>query len=232
MAKNRKWKQFKIFIEKCYGCPAGSEKGKSCWLQAYSLMKEIILEERGKKSGFAPSLEDLDDVTDFEYDIQGWLEDCLDEIDMREDYETLLNLCDDLLSLFQWPAYSGSDLKFRKSAALHSLGRNQEALQFCRSWMDEEPDNIVSSTAGVYAYVAVNRFEEAEKLVNRFIPDKAACTEDNEIMFTAASKLYKAMGNKKEEKIIEQAIEKYDEQLEKEFFSDYEDDETDEFEFW
>ena len=29
----------------------------------------------------------LDEATDYKYDISEWLEDCLDEIDMREEYE-------------------------------------------------------------------------------------------------------------------------------------------------
>ena len=46
---------------------------------------------------FAPELELLDDATDYRFDIEGWLEDCLDEMDIREDHEVLLRMCDDLL---------------------------------------------------------------------------------------------------------------------------------------
>lgn len=57
--------------------------------------------------------------------MQGWLEDCLDEIDMREDNECLLRMCDDLLNMFEWSEYTGSDLKFRKAMALGALGRKK-----------------------------------------------------------------------------------------------------------
>ena len=48
----------------------------------------------------------LDEATDYKYDISEWLEDCLDEIDMREEYEVLFCMCDTLLSLFSWPDYT------------------------------------------------------------------------------------------------------------------------------
>ena len=53
----------------------------------------------------------------------------LDEIDMREDYETLLHMCNDLLELFGWPEYTGSDIKFRKATVLRQLGRGKESVR-------------------------------------------------------------------------------------------------------
>lgn len=55
------------------------------------------------------------------------LEDCLDEMDMREEHEILLKMCEDLLTLFDWPEYTGSDLKLRKVFALLSLDRSKKA---------------------------------------------------------------------------------------------------------
>ena len=109
---------------------------------------------------------------------------------MREDYETLLRMCDDLLKMCGWPDYSGSDIKFQKVAALGALGRNKEAVEYCRKWIQKEPENIAASTAGVYAFIRTKEYEEAEKLAARFVPNPAECMEENEIMFTAVSKLY------------------------------------------
>lgn len=43
---NKKWKRFNKLTVKCYLNMIGTEKDGSCWLQAFELMKEIILEER------------------------------------------------------------------------------------------------------------------------------------------------------------------------------------------
>lgn len=210
----------------------GAEKEASCWTQAFERLKEIILEERKANPEFAPELEQIDDATDFALDIQDWLEDCLDEIDMREDYETLLAMCNDLLDLFSWPEYTDSDINFRKAIVLQNLNRTAEAVTFCEQWLDKEPVNIVAATAKVYALLSAKEYNEAGKLVDRFIADKSECDDDNEIMFAAASKLYEFTGNKKAKKEVDTAIDKYDKMLE-EYFSDpdYDFDDEDDLPF-
>ena len=223
---NKKWKQFDKLTEKCYLNMIGAEKDSSYWLKAFDLMKEIILEERKDSPGFAAELEMIDDATDYAFDIQGWLEDCLDEIDMREEYKTLLKMCNDLLELFGWPEYSDSDIKFRKATELRELGKTKEAVEFCEKWIRKEPENVVAATAGVYAFIGTKEYDKAETLVDRFIMDNSKCFEENEIMFIAASKLYGAMGKEKEKKEVDKAIQEYDDCLEEYFLNpDFDEDE-------
>lgn len=174
----------------------GAELDGSCWLKAFELLKEIVQEERDKNPSFAPELELLDEATDY-----------------RREYETLLKMCDDLLHLFNLPEDTRADLKFRKSSALNSIGRYKEAAKYCEKWIKQEPENIVAATAGIYAYINTKDFTAAEKLVDRFIFDKSICGDDNDIMFTAASKLYEAMGKRKEKKQIDRALKDYDKYL-------------------
>lgn len=73
-------------------------------------------------------------------------------------------------------------------------------------------------------------FDEAEQLIRQFIGDGDECTEENDVMFTAASKFYEITGNKKARKKMEQALEAYDEYLEEMFdMGDYDPDENYEF---
>ena len=130
--KNKKWKQFGKLTEQCYRNMIGAEKDSSCWEKAFELLMEIVREERQKEPNCFQEVYMLDEATDYKYDISEWLEDCLDETDMREEYEVLLGMCDTLLSLFAWPDYTGSDLKFRKSSVLEALGRNNEAVRSTR----------------------------------------------------------------------------------------------------
>lgn len=227
---SKKWRKFDTLTEKCYENLIDSEKDGSCWKQAFEFLKEIVREERQADPSCMPELELVDDATDYEHDVQGWLEDCLDEMDMREDYETLLRMCDDLLEMFGWPEYTGSDIKFLKVSALGDLGRNREAVEYCRKWIQKEPENVVASAAGVYALIGTKEYEEAEKLAAGFILNPAECTEENEIMFTAVSKLYEAMGRKKEKRQIDRAIKEYEERLEEEL-ADFDMDDEDEYSF-
>ena len=212
--QNSKWIQFSKLTGKCYMTMCGALKDANCWMQAFELLKEIVQEERKKNPNYGSTLEMLDDITDYCYDIQGWLEDCLDEVDMRGDSATLLRMCDELLTLFSWQEYSGSDIKFMKFSALQQLGKIKEAVKFCKEWIRKEPENIYAATAGVYAYIDIKAYSDAEALVDRFIFDKLICFEENDIMFIAASKLYEVMGKKQEKKLVDEALQKYDEELE------------------
>jgi len=228
--KNKKWDKFGKLTEKCYCNMIGAEKDGSCWEQAFELLMEIVREEREQNPNYAPEIELLDDATDYEYDIQGWLEDCLDEVDMRGNHKALLIMCDKLLDMFGWPEYTGSDIKFRKTAAMAQLGQKKESADFCKKWIQNEPENIIAACAGVYAFIEVKTFEEAEKLVERFIPDKSRCSEENDMMFVAASTLYQVTGRKKEKKVVDKAMKEYEEYL-KEYF-EYPEFDEDEEEFF
>ena len=230
---NKKWNKFDKLVEKCYLNMIGAEKNGGCWLQGYELLMEIIREERQQNPNYGATLEMLEEITDYEYDIQGWLEDCMDEIDMRGNQEALLKMCDDLLSMFSWPEYTGSDIKLRKSATMAALGQKKESAEFCKKWMAKEPQNIIAAVSGVYAFIGVKEFDEAEKFVERFISDKTQCSEENDMMFIAASTLYQVTGRKKEKKIIDKAIKEYEKYLEEHFEAyEYDEEDDDEFSDW
>lgn len=226
--KNKKWKQFGKLTEQCYRNMIGAEKDSSCWEKAFELLMEIVREERQKEPNCFQEVYMLDEATDYKYDISEWLEDCLDETDMREEYEVLLGMCDTLLSLFAWPDYTGSDLKFRKSSVLEALGRNNEAVSFCCKWFEKELENIMAATAYVYALIGAKEYEAAEKLIHRFIIDESECLEENEIMFRAASKYYGAIGDKTKKKQLDKVLKEYeayvDRLIEEEWLGSDEDD--------
>lgn len=210
---NRKWNQFNKLTEKCYSNMIGADKDGSCWLKAFELMKEIIYEERQTDPNYVRRLDMIDDVTDYEYDILGWLDDCMDELDMRGEYEAVLGICNDLLGMFDWNEYSDSDIKFTKTIVLRELGRNKEAEKYCRKWIQSEPENIVAATAAIYAYIDEGEYDETRKLIEKFIIDPTICTDDNDILFTAASKFYEAIGDNKKKRQIDNAIKEYEDRI-------------------
>ena len=215
--KNKKWKQFEKLTDQCYMDMIGSDKDGICWEKAFELLMEIVREERQKEPNCFQEVYMLDEATD-----------CLDEIDMREQYDVLLMMCDTLLSLFSWPDYTGSDLKFRKSCVLEALGRKNEAVSFCCKWFEKEPENIMAATAYVYALIGAKEYETAEKLIHQFIIDESECLEENEIMFRAASKYYGAIGDKTKKKQLDKVLKEYeayvDRMIEEEWLGSDEDD--------
>ena len=79
-------------------------------------------------------------------------------------------MCNDLIELFGWPEYSGSDIKFRKATVLRELGKTKEASEFCEKWMQKEPENVVAATAGVYVFIDTKEYDKATKKMKKTTP--------------------------------------------------------------
>lgn len=202
---------------------AGS-RDYDCWDKAFEVLKDIVADGRNERADYASELYQLDEMTDYEYDVQGWLEDYLDELDIREEKGKILKVCDTLLDMFRWKEDNPSEIRFMKAMTLQGLGENAAAVDFCRHWLEEEPDNIVAVTANVYVYTANGDMKEAEELIQEHIKEDTQCTEENDILFTAAAAYYKVSGNKKAYKRMDDALEAYDKYMEELFLGDGEDE--------
>lgn len=227
---SRKWKKFEELTRKCYMAMAGLEKSRNCWDEAFEALKETLDAERKEDPEYAAELYQLDDVTDYEYDVEGWLEDYLDDLDMRESKEKLLEVCNELLGLFRWGEDKPSDIRFMKVSALKNLGRAEEAEAFCEWWLGEEPDNYVAVAAEIYLLLEIRNMEAAEQLIQQHIHEDTKCTGENDVLFSAAATYYKVAGKKEEEERVQKKLDAYEEELEMLF--DGFDGEDDELEFF
>ena len=147
---------------------------------------------------------------------------------MHENYDVVLVICDKLLTSFCWLKYTASDIKFRKAAALSSLGQKEMSFDFCKEWLQKEPQNIMAATALIYASIAIGAFDNAEMIIKEFIPDGTQCTEENDIVFIAASVFYQITEKQKELQTIIQALEHYEKLLSEDFEMNYHEDYSEE----
>lgn len=221
---NSKWKRFEALTGRCYMSIAGLEKGRNCWDETFDALKEAVAWARKERPGYGAELYLLDEETDYEYDVQGWLEDYLDELDMRGRKEKLLEVCDQLLELFRWEEERPSDIKALKVSALKGLGRMEEAVAFCGEWLEEDPDDPVAVATGIYMFLEIRDMEAAEKLIREHIHGDTECTDQNDVLFTAAATYYKIAGKKEEESRIQKALDAYEKEME-EFFGGFDEDE-------
>lgn len=224
--KNRKWKQFDALAEKCEDNMIGLYGNNACWKEAYLTLKDIIKEGRKNNPDFPKKLYELDDATDFEHDIQSFLDDYFDTLSMYEKYETILDSADEMLQLFEWDESNIADIYFHKADALSLLNREKEAVEFCQAWLNEYPGNLSAATALIYAMVKQHNsdgtpLDAARKLVEKYIHPDTDCTDSNDILFMAASVLYETSGDKETHTQIENRIKEYEEKLD-ELITDYE----------
>ena len=210
---NKQWKVFDELTERCYTDMIRNTVDMVNWNSSFKLLTEIISDGRAGNPDFAKELYLLDDETDYEHDLQGWMEDYLGELEIREMYAELESVCRKLLGMFAWEEESPSDIRFLLASALEGQGKTQESLNLCREWTAKEPDNPYAVAALVYAKMNVNDLEGAEEIVKQHISDSTVCDEDNDVIFAAAVRLYQKNGNKEMEKKMDNAREEYDKKL-------------------
>lgn len=212
------WRKFEGFTSKCYINMIQSNTDISIWHDTFLVLIEIINVGRNQNSNFAPELYNLDESTDYKYDVGGFLEDYLDELDMYQQYEKVQQVCEKLIDLFEWKEDQPSDLRFRIASALGAQKKDAKRLAFCEDWYKKESDNISAAVALIYARTAAKDLSGAEQVVDSYISEGAVCTDENVIIYTAAEQLYKVSRNKKAEEQVKQSIKKYEDELE-EYYS-------------
>lgn len=210
---NKQWKKFDHLTATCYSDMARGVTDINNWNICFALLVEIITDGREANPDYAKELYLLDDETDYCHDVQGWLEDYLDELDIREMYPELESVCRKLLKLFEWKEEYPSEIRFLLASALGNQGETEEALKYCENWEAGETGNPLAAAALIYAKIKMEDFEGAEEDVKRYIAEDTICTEENDVIFTAALQLYKENGNKELEKKMDDALEEYDKRL-------------------
>lgn len=225
---NKWWKKFDRLSTNCYLELAQGSTNESTWDEAFGALLEAIEHERSRNADFGSELLELEEEIDYQCDVSGWLEDYLGDLDMREDYEKLRMTCEKVISLFRWEEDSPSDFRFLIASSLGNQEKHEEALAYCEDWYRSQPENMYAGAALVYARMGVKDMAGAEEVVKKFIPVGTVCSPVNDVMFVAASALYKVNGDKKASRRIEKALQKYDEELKEYFFGD---DDIDDLEF-
>ena len=206
-----KWNEFFTLVDDCYGCMMGEEDSDyTSWQKSFEMFKELVKEEREADPSFAPEFIMIDEAMDFDSDIEDWLTECLDEMDINEEYDTLLSMCNDILDLFKWPEDVGSDIRFLKARTMAALDKKKECADFCGEWLCNEPENIVAATANVYALIGTEEYAKAEEIVKHFILDTTECSIDNDLMYIAAATLYQLTGDLQKAEQLKNEIEAFD----------------------
>lgn len=211
---NKSWKKFKDLTSKCYLSMIRPDIDMTVWDEAFQVLIEIVKTGREKDSRFAPEMYYLDEITDYQCAVEDWVEDYLREVDMREQYERLQQICEKLLELFEWKEESAVDLKFRIAAAMGAQGRHEEAVAFCEAWYEEDLNSILSATALIYARLGAADVKGAGAIVEKHLSEDAVCTEENDILCSAALLFYQVSGNSAREEKLRQEMQRYEKEVE------------------
>lgn len=214
------WKEFGRLSSDCYINIGKADMTQ--WHQAFDTLIRAIEETRSIDPDFAKEFFEVDEQTDFEYGVDDWLLDYLDELGMRKLNEKCCEVCEKVIGLFAWKEQSPEDFVFEMSSALSDQGKTKEAVALCEKWHKEEPESQPLAAALIYAMISAGDDTGAEEVVQKYISKEDECTEDTELIYRAAVRLYEAKGDKKTAKQMKKTLEQYEEEVERELMEEFE----------
>jgi tetratricopeptide (TPR) repeat protein len=194
------------------------------FMSAWDKIKKFIVDEYDviDAGGIAvkPELIDIDDKTEFRYELYNWLQDMEMAFSNTRMFQERIQFCKDVIELFAWQEDSADDYRTSIGEALNDLQNYEECDDWFEAWLKEEPDN--PNCINIYLLCLINRgdMEKAKMIAKQYIKDDIPCTMENEIMFIRAIELYETLGDS--EKVLELQT-KIDES-ENEFYNTQNDD--------
>ena len=225
----KEWKTFEKYYELCSMYMIGAYKDSSCYDKSYSEFKRVLEQQRSINPQYGLTIDDLEEITEDEHDFFFFIEDYLDFLEMNKSYQKLLDVCEELCELFKNDDALIDEINSYKSIAFGSMGKNKENVEFCKTWLKQDKENIRAATLLVRALTDNRSYDEALELAMNYIDDVNECHEHNEIMFRALADLYKAMGKKKEMRKLNKVIKEYEDYIDEQFLNALEEDDDDWF---
>ncbi len=219
---NKLWKDFQRLSVDCYTHMISNNPDRTVWNQAFDTLVGAIKGERDKNPDFGKEFYQVDETTDFEYGVEDWLLDYLDELGAGGLHEKRCQVCDTIIGLFAWKEQSPADFMFEKSSALSAMGRLDEAVALCEKWYQDEPESQLSAAALIYARINAEDYAGAEQIVEKYVSKGDKCTDDTELVYRAAVRLYEAKGDEKTAEQMKKTLEKYDDEIERELIEEFE----------
>lgn len=142
MEKNKKWDIFEDMTAKCYKSQDNGDIIKECWYSAYDTLLEIIEEERKKSPDCFVELAEIDQKTEYKYNVQSWVDDYFKELSALRDYNRIYKDGTRLINAFQWQTQTPAQIKLRVINAMERLGMHEAASRCSEEWVVQNPDNI------------------------------------------------------------------------------------------
>ena len=141
-----------------------------------------------------PEAIDIDDKTEFRYDLYNWLQDMEMEFSNAGMFQERIQFCKDVIELFAWQEDSSDNYRTAIGEALNDMQNYSECDNLFEAWLEDEPDN--PNCINIYLFCLMERedFEKAKTIAEQYITN-APCIIENEMLFIRAQEIYEAIGD-------------------------------------
>lgn len=203
------WDEWDQLVQEGYECFIGQkyEKGLNYWHQAWSKFQSIM-EQQSEHTSIMQLMEEQD----YEYEIDGWLQDYEMELGNAKKYEERIAFCQKILEIFEWDMEDESSFKCGIGDSLFGMGKKEEAFLFYESWLKEEPQNDNAMNGFSWVLQESGELQRAYEMVRR-VTWGISCYADNSFLFARAKQLAEMLGKQKESEWYQQQLDKLKESI-------------------
>lgn len=162
------------------------------WWKAWEIFRPLVghLKKKASVSG-------LMEEQDFQYPIDGWLQDLEMVLGNENEHEKRLDFCRTVLDILDWTSYD-DDSGFRAAIGeeLYRTGKESAGRNWFENWLERDPHNQNALSVYSWCLESYDSAEKAYSLIREEVID-IPCTFDNNILFERAK--YLAEKTQKEE---------------------------------
>lgn len=188
------------------------------WENAWEIVKEKV-----KNAEMPIELYEADEATDYEYNLQEWIEKMAYAYRRMGEDEKCISFCREVIDTFAWKQIAPSEFKNCIGRCLMELGRIEESDEWYEAWLRESRDPDVI-TACISYWMARKDHGRVEKLLDHILKVSEG-GNDYDGFYAVGAEYCRQIGREKKAKEFDRMQEEYKERM-KEYEMEYEDREV------
>ena len=205
------WDQWEDLISQGYECFSDQKEaeGLHYWQGAWKAFCSIV-EQNPKKNTF----DELMDEIDYEYSIDGWLQDYEMELGNAGNYEERIAFCPKVLEMFDWEEDDDSCFQCGIGESLFREGKVSQAFEHYEKWLAEDPHNA----NGIISFSGILLDNGDTDRAYAVIRDEIwglSCNMDNSFLFMHAKELADEIGKEDESAWYQQQLDRFNQSIRK-----------------
>lgn len=203
------WDQWDDLVQRGYEYfgAQNTAEGIQVWNDAWKIFQSIM--ERTTKTY---TLFGLVEEMDYDYPIDGWLQDYEMELGNARKYKERIEFCQKVLAIFDWREEDDSCFQCGIGESLSGEGKIAEAYAHYEKWLKEDPQNPNGLNSFSWVLFENGDTERAYEVIRDVIWG-TACNMENSMLFMRAKQLAYDMGKQDESQWYQQKLEKFEKSL-------------------
>ncbi len=179
-------------------------EGLLFWQKAWDVFLSAMEQTEEKGTLYA-----LIESQNYEYPIDGWLQDYEMELGNAGKYEDRIALCEKVLELFDWEEEDDSCFRCGIGESLFWVGKAAESIEYYENWLKDDPQNANGISSFSWILSENGDAEKAYEVIKEAIWGVPCCF-DNSFLFTRAQQLAEQIGKEEEGRWYRQQLDEFE----------------------